>query len=375
MQPASTAKPYVASEVAEEAVASDEETLNANEEQKIPSSRTASQQDDTQMAEKKQRESEKFRLQEDIFALLFVSPVCSQAFLYSVFWFVFQGGVISLIAYDLLKDSDEDNFLKMPPAVHPAVSAAQVLALAVAVMTQDDVISSLALVSVGYDRNLPGLPAAATQSKWVLSNVCRFLIGLASLLISFLFAVQSETVLDIFKDFAAMAFVSEIDDAAFSLAKRGFISSALEEATRGLEDVVFEDREDTIDINPLNEAKKITSAMPVPGSSTMLAPSIPKPAFVSMTLKARLRRVLLFLLFGLMVAMWSYVYVKQKNGEYICQSLSVSFGDEYWVRSILEARSLRARTPLVSYVVVALLTNISSLFFVIDIRTHSGRGR
>ena len=48
-------------------------------------------------AERQQR-ADKFHLQEDIFALLFVSPVKSQAFLYSMFWFTFQAGVITLIA-------------------------------------------------------------------------------------------------------------------------------------------------------------------------------------------------------------------------------------------------------------------------------------
>jgi len=41
---------------------------------------------------------EEFHLQEDIFSLLFLSPVRSQAFLYSMFWMAFQAGIITLIA-------------------------------------------------------------------------------------------------------------------------------------------------------------------------------------------------------------------------------------------------------------------------------------
>jgi len=231
----------------------------------------------------------------------------------------------------MLKDSDEDNFLKVPPAVHPAVSAAQLLALVVAVISQDDVISTLSLVSVGYDSRRPGIPLAASRTKWIFSNVCRFSIGLASLFISFLFAVQSETVLDIFKDFAAMAFVSDIDDAAFGLAKRGFISSALEDATRNLEDVTFYQREDTVGFS----ADRLNEALPaIPGSGAIpgsdLVSSIEKSSICSMKVKSRLRRLLLISLLGIMVAMWGYTYSKQQNGDYISKSLSVRFGDEYW---------------------------------------------
>ena len=48
----------------------------------------------------------------------------------------------------------------------------------------------------------------ATRRKWVLGNACRLLVHLASILVSFVFIVQTDEVIDIFKDFAAIQFVT-----------------------------------------------------------------------------------------------------------------------------------------------------------------------
>ena len=50
----------------------------------------------------------------------------------------------------------------------------------------------------------------ATRGKWLLGHVCRLAVHLASLLVSFLVIVQEPTVIDIFKDFAAVQFVTKL---------------------------------------------------------------------------------------------------------------------------------------------------------------------
>lgn len=160
-----------------------------------------------------------FHPQEDIYSLLFITPFsfCNGAFLYCIFFLAFQGVVIMLIAADLLANGTPDNWLDVPHGVGVVVSISQVFALFIATITQQDVITSLYLASVGYHPT--HVPTSASRGKWIFSNVLRFLLGMSIMALCFLFIVQSTTVIDLFKDFAAVTFVAEIDDAAFLLAK------------------------------------------------------------------------------------------------------------------------------------------------------------
>ena len=246
-----------------------------------------------------------FQLQQDIYTLLFTAPfsITSPTFLYCVFFVVFQFAVIALTLADLLKDGTPDNVLAVPPAVDTVVSVAQVLALFIAVLTTDELTTTLYLVSVGYDPEQ--VPPAATRSKWILTIVIRFVLGISVIFLCFVFIVQSTGVIDLFKDFAAIVFVTDIDDAAFALAQRGFVADQIRESTCALEDVHFTERDDTVAVQAGGGASCRWMRWRVKG-----------------------RQIVLLVVFGVLVGIWGWLYSRQQNGDFIASKIQVQFGDE-----------------------------------------------
>ena len=58
------------------------------------------------------------------------------------------------------------------------------------------------------------------------------------ILVAFVFIVQSEDVLNLFLDFSAVQFVSELDNVGYYIADKGYISfSGVEELTESMKDV------------------------------------------------------------------------------------------------------------------------------------------
>ena len=63
-----------------------------------------------------------------------------------------------------------------------------------------------------------------------MSYFIQFLMGALFEIAVFVFIVQSTTILDIFLNFAALEFITSVDEFAFMLAKRGYVSNAVKRA-------------------------------------------------------------------------------------------------------------------------------------------------
>jgi hypothetical protein len=154
---------------------------------------------------------------------------------------------------------------------------------------QQDIITSLIFLYNGYnDEVLSTIPTASFR-KWLLSALCQFLAGSSLLVALFILMMQSTEVISLFLNFAALHFVSEIDNIGFSMAKFGFISDEVQAETK---------REMEFKV-----PNRVTSKV--------------------------FRRVMLFLVAcGLMVG-YTYVVVSQRSGKFLPQSLRVQFSDDY----------------------------------------------
>ena len=148
-------------------------------------------------------EQDDFHPQDDIYSLLFITPfsIFNGAFLYCIFFLAFQGIVIALIGADLLANGTPKNRLNIPHGVAFVVSISQVFALFIATITQQDVINSLYLASVGYHPT--NVPSTASKGKWIFANILWFLLGTSIIsaydALSLLY--KSTNVIDLFKDF------------------------------------------------------------------------------------------------------------------------------------------------------------------------------
>jgi len=128
-----------------------------------------------------------------------------------------------------------------------------------------------------------------------------------TIVVSFLFIVTSTSVLDIFKDFAAVAFISNLDNLAFQLAKRGFITKSVQK-----------------------DAKKVETATLSEGNTTTKSQC---KLLIWNTPFHRLKiRNILFGITSVIICLpWVAIRAKQHLGYYkslSCKSLTVKFGDE-----------------------------------------------
>eukprot|EP00978_Attheya_sp_CCMP212_P018999 scaffold52686_cov74-Attheya_sp.AAC.1 len=189
--------------------------------------------------ENTQAEDGCFEPMKDTFSLMFICNIKSLGFAYSVFFFALQVTILILICINALLDAPDGNPLKVPVGTSLDVIGAQVLALLVSLITQSDFMATFDLINVKFDDTVLSLFEGATHTKWIVSNLCRFIVGVFSIAISFIFIVQSTTVLELFFNFAAVQFVSELDNIAFQLAYKGYmVIGDLEQTTRKLIDHV-----------------------------------------------------------------------------------------------------------------------------------------
>eukprot|EP00978_Attheya_sp_CCMP212_P000606 scaffold1173_cov37-Attheya_sp.AAC.5 len=157
----------------------------------------------------------------DTFSLMFVCNIKSLGFAYSALFFALQVTILVLISVNILKNAPAGNRLNFPFGTSLDVVLAQASALFVSLIMQSSFLATFDLVNVKYDDNVLSLFKGATRTKWIVSNIFRSFIGVLSVAISFILIVQITTVIDLFLNFAAVQFVSELDNIAFHLAYRG----------------------------------------------------------------------------------------------------------------------------------------------------------
>jgi len=189
-------------------------------------------------------EKEGHELETDVYSLMFVSPIGSKAFIFSLATFIFQMWILALITVDLLEDTDffaQGNHFRVPLVKNTkTVIAAQYSALLIALMSQDDSLGTLGLLSVAYDGNILQWLPSATYRKWVVCNALRFVEGTMMIFVSFIFISQAQDVLNLFMNFAAVEFVSELDNLFFEIASHGYLGHGVGRYTAVVPQVKFD---------------------------------------------------------------------------------------------------------------------------------------
>ena len=145
--------------------------------------------------------------------------------------FVLQVSILGLISVNLLQESSRplSNFWNVPAGVPLTVTAAQYIACIVSVFTADDLIVGVLhigkrIIHKDYsplDNQLPPI-----SWKWEITNIMRVVEGIGVIFVSFIFIIQSSTVIDLFLNFAGVAFVGLLDDTAFLLSRSGFFGNS-----------------------------------------------------------------------------------------------------------------------------------------------------
>jgi len=197
------------------------------------------------------RRSPKMSIEHDIYSLLFVTNIWTKTFWICFFVFLVQIWIMVLLIIDLLKKKDffaQKNELRAPVIGNDTtVILAQYTAIFIALFSQDDIMNTIALITTTFDReymvrqmNLYAESSDYTSTrrmigqsyywKWILCNASRCVEGILATVVSFLFIVQSDNVLDMFMNFAAVEFVSHLDNMVFDIALQGFFGEGMASA-------------------------------------------------------------------------------------------------------------------------------------------------
>ena len=269
-----------------------------------------------QGAQPEEEDEDLHRLTEDIYSLLYICHINSAAYWFATFIFWFQVAIAYLIFEDLT-DFDSNNYFQIPPGVTVVVSIAQGLSMLLAVAQQDDLLTGMEMILAlcgGYrytnkkqkNATTTNTSAAAT-CKYFVAAFGQFLIGLFLFLDSMALAMQSTTVLDLMLNFAALEFVGSIDDLAFAIAARGYVTDGLQEATQHVSDYYLYHHSSTSNTN----SNKNQEELRVKRRTKWLR----RGGYVAMT--------------ALAFAIYAACFLQQTYGDFLCLRVNVQFDDEF----------------------------------------------
>jgi hypothetical protein len=186
----------------------------------------------------------KKQLPPDMFSFLVCSKVLSEPFVLGITVFVFQITIYGLLAVNLINLSI-DNPLDVLANVETNVRVAQFLAVIVAVLTQEDLQTSLEQINEGYRPDHIGKEfGEASCGRWWFATMCWFLQGTLRLVVTFFLIVKVNNVFDLLLNFTAMEFVSELDNVAFFLAGTGYFGSKNAKKSEEIDETSYLQAED-----------------------------------------------------------------------------------------------------------------------------------
>ncbi|CAJ1963697.1 unnamed protein product [Cylindrotheca closterium] len=173
------------------------------------------------------KELETYHVGEDVYGLIFVCPVFSQAFFFAFLVVMVKFSLFLFLLVDLYRQSQGGEAFFAPKDT--LIRATEFLLLPIAIALQEDLIYVyIRVANIIYDPKLMNESPSATKCKFVMSFVLRLMDGLFSLTINFVLIMTTETVLGIFLNFAALHFLQGIDDVAFQMAHEGFLGDRME---------------------------------------------------------------------------------------------------------------------------------------------------
>ena len=212
-------------------------------------------------------------LSADTYTLMMTKQPLSKSWLFGVLIFITQITLLGLIFANQISTSIEDTIFGVPFKVDNSVRVSQFLAIFITIMISYDIFMPIrdltilwienpewAKVVVGAidtsdyrslrhnveDGVVLGRPSNERRKIWflqiLLPNVLKFIQGVLVLLITFVIVIQSDDTIDLFKDFAAMQVISELDNVAFLLARHGFFGFALKRDTGAAKEIKLVDR-------------------------------------------------------------------------------------------------------------------------------------
>ena len=232
-------------------------------------------------------------LNEDTFSILLVCEYKSYTMMYACSVILFQLSIIFCFLFDSFPTDFPSS--KVPTEVRSDVRVAQALTIPLMVATQDDLTHGVCCIYDGYTKKIKEIAPHATRERFIMVYFLQSLVGLLYLFAIFTLVIQNDKVVNMFLNFAALSFVSLIDDAFFKFASNFLITDELGVLARQIRDI----------------------RIPIPKKSPSQHGSVSSYRFINYI------HLLSIIYMG-----YAFIVVKQLEGMFSCQSLLVQFGDE-----------------------------------------------
>jgi len=226
-------------------------------------------------------------LTENAYSLIYISDACCISFYFGLFFSMFQLLFPILALVNAVEK--KPNVFNVPVNVSKEVFTAGVLCIFISVPTFTDLLDAIEHFQNGYNKELALKQASgATYLKWLLAFSLQLLVGGVFNLVIFILIVQSTTIIEMFLNFAALQFITDIDDLAFSMAKRGYFPNVVGRT-----------------------CNKVTKHK-TPKLKTQ-----------------RFRRLCLIFFYIFFLSWYVYIHYYQHKGKYQCKRLRVQLTDSY----------------------------------------------
>jgi hypothetical protein len=179
------------------------------------------------------RERERLPLSEDVYAFIIACPVWSAPFWFATYFITIKYIIYGILLSDIRNDKSYDAGL-------PLVQYVKFFLIPVAVTMQDDLMTVYAnAANKKYDATVMKATRHATRTKVIIATVARLFDGLLSLGVNFGVMLMTNTILNVFLNFAALHFLQYIDNIFYELVDRGFFGDSMEYATTLCKEISF----------------------------------------------------------------------------------------------------------------------------------------
>lgn len=222
--------------------------------------------------------------------MMIMSRPGSKQWWYAFSIFLVQIALLTMILHDQYSYNYVTTPFDVPYKVDPVVRSGQLLAILLSLATQTDlVIAIITFIMLWSRRRISWTRVAEVASDshtsiWTLRIAlplsCKFIEGVLVLVTTFVIVIQSDSMIELFKDFAAMQLISELDNMMFWMALHGYAGVNLMEGARKAQKVRIKD-----------DVVKSYCGIP-------------------------LRTLVLVIVFCCMLSCWSYIAVGQISGNF-----------------------------------------------------------
>mmetsp|Transcript_23472 Transcript_23472/g.49320 ORF Transcript_23472/g.49320 Transcript_23472/m.49320 type:complete len:270 (-) Transcript_23472:411-1220(-) len=184
--------------------------------------------------ERKKKE-DRYPLSEDVYAFLFVAPVLSSSFVFSLYVVALKYIVYSILLSDISYKNYENN---------DEATSAKFFLIPVAVAMQEDLINCYFFFAniIYCEDSALAISESATRRKLFFSYLLRLIDGLFSLAVNFGVMLASDETLEVFLNFAALSFLQSIDDVFYELVVKGFFGDNMEHMSTVCKKITFKRR-------------------------------------------------------------------------------------------------------------------------------------